>query len=63
MDEVEKVSQILVDKYPNAVFFGGQLVFEKESIWTKWLHNFTVFAMQRLFYTKGTPFVVLPIRV
>ena len=38
-------------------------IFEKETIFTKWLHNFIVFAIQRRFYNKGIPFVILPIRV
>src|SRR5665647_3567849 len=31
----------------NAVFFGGQIVFPNDSIFTRWLHNYTVFASQR----------------
>lgn len=62
-DEIENIGQEILKKYPQAVFFGGQLVFEKETFFTKWLHNYTVFAMQRKFYNQGIPFVVLPIRV
>ncbi len=63
MDEVENMIPGINKKYPNAVFFGGQLVFPRETIISRWLHNYTVFVMQRLFYTKGIPFVLLPIRV
>jgi amino acid transporter len=63
IDEIDKIGVELLRRYPQAVFFGGQLVFEKESLFTKWLHNYTVFAMQRKFYNQGIPFVVLPIRV
>jgi hypothetical protein len=63
MDEIERIGPDLLKKFPDAVFFGGQLVFEHESLFTKWLHNYTVFAMQRRFYSQGIPFVVLPIRV
>lgn len=62
-DEIENIGVELFKKYPQSVFFGGQLVFEKETFFTKWLHNYTVFAMQRKFYNQGIPFVVLPIRV
>ncbi len=61
--EVEKVIPDLARRFPAAVFFGGQLVFARETLFTKWLHNYTVFAMQRIFYNQGLPFVVLPIRV
>jgi len=45
------------------MFFGGQLVFPEESFISRWLHNYTVFVMQKMFYSKGIPFVLLPIRV
>ncbi len=63
MHAIEETGPALTQKYPGAVFFGGQLVFDKETLFTKWLHNYTVFAMQRRFYTQGIPFVILPIRV
>ena len=63
IDEIEKIGPELFKRLPGAVFFGGQLVFEHETIFTKLLHNYTVFAMQRKFYNQGIPFVVLPIRV
>jgi len=30
---------------------------------SRWLHNYTVFAVQKRFYRAGFPFVLLPIRV
>jgi hypothetical protein len=53
----------IVERYPNATFFGGQLVFRNETYVTRLLHNFTVFLMQREFFKLGMPFFVLPIRV
>lgn len=61
--EVEKRIPEILQKYPNAVFFGGQLVFQQEIFMNRWLHNYTVFALQRRFYQQGVPFVILPIRV
>ena len=63
LSQIEAISEDILKKYPGAVFFGGQLVFPEESIWTRWLHNYTVFSMQKHFYQRGTPFVILPIRV
>ncbi|MDZ4722326.1 MAG: APC family permease [candidate division Zixibacteria bacterium] len=53
----------LFQKYPNAVFFGGQIVFPKETFITRWLHNYFVFTLQRKFYNRAWPFVIMPIRV
>jgi amino acid transporter len=63
VSETEKIVPVILERFPSAVFFGGQLVFPKETFWTKWLHNYTVFTMQRRFYQEGIPFVILPIRV
>jgi hypothetical protein len=45
------------------VFFAGQLLFADETYLTRWLHNHTVFTLQRRFFLANLPFVVLPIRV
>jgi len=45
------------------VCFGGQVVFPNDSLLTRWLHNYTVFAIQRALYQQGVPFVIMPIRV
>ncbi|NBS49021.1 MAG: APC family permease [Verrucomicrobia bacterium] len=50
-------------RFPNSIFFGGQLVFQKETFFTRLLHNFTVFVLQREFFKQGMPFFVLPVRV
>ena len=63
VEEIVAVAPRVVAKYPNAVFFGGQLVFPQETFFTRWLHNFAVFAVQRQFYYQGYPFLILPIRV
>jgi len=63
IEEVEKQAPQILAKYPNVVFFGGQLVFAKETLMNRWLHNYTVFALQRMFYQQGIPFVILPIRM
>lgn len=65
-DVVEVVGQLapkIVQKYPHSIFFGGQVVFPNESIFSKWLHNFTVFSVQRKLYLEGIPVVILPVRI
>jgi hypothetical protein len=63
VDEVEKVADGLGSRLPGVVYFGGQLVFPRETFMTRWLHNYTVFSIQRRLYHKGISFVILPIRV
>lgn len=63
VSQIEKIGPAIIKKYPNSIFFGGQLVFAKESFLSRWLHNYTVFTMQQRFYQEGIPFVILPIRV
>ncbi|MBS1538860.1 MAG: APC family permease [Bacteroidetes bacterium] len=60
---VGELAPAIVKKFPNAIFFGGQVVFPKESILSKWLHNYTVFAVQRKLYFEGIPVVILPVKV
>jgi hypothetical protein len=61
--EIEKIAPRILEKFPNVIFFGGQLVFPENTFISRWLHNYTVFLMQRIFYSKGIPFVLLPIKV
>jgi amino acid transporter len=60
---IEEQSEALLVEHPNAVLFGGQLAFTHETLWTRWLHNYAVFALQRVFCRKGVPFVIVPARV
>jgi amino acid transporter len=61
--EVMKITPKIIERFPGAMFFGGQLVFEKDSFMLRLLHNHIVFALQRRLYHQGIPFVILPIRV
>lgn len=66
VDVVEKINEIapeILKRFPGAVFFGGQLIFPKDSFMLRFLHNYTVFALQKRLYRQGIPFVILPIRV
>jgi amino acid transporter len=66
VDAVQEATRLLpdlLDKYPQAVFFGGQLVFGQDTRFSRWLHNSLVFELQRRLYGEGLPFVILPIRL
>lgn len=63
VDEAAQLAGKILERFPNAVFFGGQLIFEKESFITRLFHNYTVFTLQKRLYPMGIPFVILPVRV
>ena len=62
-DEVCGLAESISDKYPGAVFFGGQIVFPEDSFLTRMLFNHTTFAVQRRLHQLGIPFLVMPCRV
>jgi amino acid transporter len=63
VNEVDSLMPEILERFPNAVLFGGQLVFPRTSMLSNIFHNYTIFAVQRRFYSQGIPLVVLPIRV
>jgi len=63
VDEAAKLCDHIAEKYPQSQFFAGQLVFKDESMVTRWLHNHTVFELQRRLYQNGRPMLILPIQV
>jgi amino acid transporter len=63
VDTLGAISNGLLRRHPDAMLFGGQLAFSHETLWTRWLHNYVVYSLQRLFCRRGVPFVIVPARV
>ena len=66
IDVVSEAAELvpgILKRFPQSIFFGGQLVFPEDTFFTRFLHNNIVFAVQRRFYNQGVPFVILPVRV
>ncbi len=63
VDEIARLTPEILERFPNAILFGGQLVFPKSGFLSGVFHNYTIFAVQRRFYNEGIPVVILPIRV
>ena len=63
VDEIATLTPEILERFPNAILFGGQLVFPKTTFLSGVFHNYTIFAVQRRFYSEGIPVVILPIRV
>lgn len=53
----------IMERFPQSVFFMGQLVFPEESFLSRLFHNNVVFAVQRRLYHLGIPFIIMPVRV
>ena len=63
VDEAAKLCDKVAEKFPQAQFFAGQLVFADDSLMTRLLHNHTVFELQRRLYRIGRAMLILPIKV
>ncbi|GAL85982.1 amino acid transporter [Sporocytophaga myxococcoides] len=61
--EAEKIASTILEKYSNCIFFGGQILFSDNKTFSKYLHNYAAFSLQRRFYEKGLPFIILPIDI
>ncbi len=63
LPELEQLCLEVAKEFPLGVFFGGQLIFDQESQFTRILHNNTSFELQRRLQFEGQQMVVLPIRI
>lgn len=63
VDGCVRLAPEILARFPQAMFFMGQLVFPEESWISRLFHNNAVFAVQRRLYNLGIPFLILPIRV
>jgi hypothetical protein len=63
ISELEAITLDLTKEFRRCVVFAGQLVFEKENLFTRSLHHETAFSIQRRLQFRGIQVVILPIRV
>ena len=63
IEELESICLDLVKEFRRPVVFAGQLVFQRESLFTRSLHHETAFAIQRRLQFRGVQVVIMPIRV
>jgi len=61
--EAEKLCAGIATEFPRSVYFGGKLIFRRETWYGRILHNETAYAIQRRLQWQGLPMVVLPVRV
>jgi amino acid transporter len=63
IEELEHMCLDLIKEFRRPVVFAGQLVFERENLFTRSLHHETAFAIQRRLQFRGVQVIILPIRV
>jgi amino acid transporter len=61
--ELEAMCVDLIKEFRRPVVFAGQLVFQRENVFTRSLHHETAFSVQRRLQFKGIQVIILPIRV
>jgi amino acid transporter len=62
-DEIVQLAPQLLERFPQAIFFGGQLVFPQDTFFQRLFHNHTIFTIQRRLNFLGIPVIIMPIRV
>jgi hypothetical protein len=65
-DAVETAEQLclaVAKEFPKSAFFAGQVIFQRERWYDRWLHNQTAFAIQKRLQWAGMTTVILPVRV
>jgi hypothetical protein len=63
VEAVSKLCEEIQKEHTRSLFFLGQLVFENDKVYHRFLHNETAFAIQRRLQFSGLQAIVLPIRV
>jgi hypothetical protein len=63
VQELETICVDLMKEFRRPAVFTGQLVFQRENLFTRTLHHGTAFSIQRRLQFVGIQVIVLPIRV
>ncbi len=63
IEELEQICHDLQKEFRRSMVFAGQLVFQRETVFTRTLHHETAFSIQRRLQFAGIQVIILPIRV
>ena len=61
--EAEGLCLAVAREFPRTTFFAGKLIFARETLWHRLLHNETPLAIQQRLQWAGRTMVTVPIRV
>jgi len=63
LDEMEKHCLQIARDYTSSVFFAARLLFWRDTLWNRLLHNETALSIQRRLLFHGIQMVILPVRL
>ncbi len=63
VEECEKLCLAVAKEFPRVTFFSGQIIFQRERWYHRFLHNETAFSIQKRLQWAGLTMVILPARV
>ena len=63
VEELFKLTDEVMQEFPNSVCFASNLIFVHDNFFTRWLHNQTALAMQQRLHLQGIQMVILPMKV
>jgi hypothetical protein len=63
VNELEQACLRVLKEFPKTTFFAGQVIFQRERWYQRFLHNETAFAVQKRLQWAGRTMVILPARV
>jgi K+ transporter len=63
VETATNLCETVAKEYPSSMIFAGKLIFQKEGMFQRFLHNETAFSIQRRLQWEGVAMVILPIRV
>ena len=63
IEELEQICHDLQKEFRRSIVFAGQLVFQRENLFTRSLHHETAFSIQRRLQFTGVQVIIMPIRV
>jgi amino acid transporter len=62
-DTAEQIARDLAERYPGALFVGGQILFDDDARVHRMLHNETALMVQQRLQRAGLPMFVLPVQL
>lgn len=63
VEELAKLAEKVGAEYGNTIFFSTKLIFEHDNVITRFLHNETAIALQRILHLQGKELVILPMKI
>ena len=60
---LDQLAQETIAEYPSSVCFAAKLIFAKDNLLLRWLHNQTPLDMQRRLHLRGQQMVILPMKI